>query len=285
MLKKRGNRRPRALTLRKIFKKINSFDNSSIYYFVSKNNKSSEFLVLIHGIGCNNSLLRYEESFFIYNKLNVINVDLRGHGFSENLKGKISLEDFARDIYFILKEEKATKVFLVGYSLGGFVSLKFYSLFPQFVKKMVMIDASYAINLKTLRPIFIFSGLFLFGLIILPMRAFSMHIKQDLDFSKYKWRKIFSILPLFGISISLKNLSYAINAMIKEDLSHVLEEIKVPTLILEDKRDFIFSKKSFNIEHEKISQSKLKIIEGRHLSVLIKSEAIELEILNFIKSN
>lgn len=283
MTDKRKKKTNRVLLSNKVFKKIYSFDQSPIYYFVSKNNKSKEFLVLIHGLGCNNSLFRYEESFFIYNRLNVINVDLRGHGFSENIKGKVTLEDYAKDINYILKEEGVAKAILIGYSLGGFVSLKFYSFFPKLVKKMVLIDTSYAANLKTIRPSFVFIGLFLFGLLILPARIFNVEIKHDLDFSKYKQRNALFLIHQIGLSTSLRNLSYAIEAMINENLSDILKKVKIPTLIIEDSNDVIFSKKSFRTEHRNIPRSKLEIVEGDHLSVLNKSETVEQDILKFIR--
>ncbi|MEK6984628.1 MAG: alpha/beta hydrolase [Nanoarchaeota archaeon] len=283
MAKKDVDRPKRVLFLRKVFKKIHSFDQSAIYYLVSRNNNSNEFAVLIHGLGTNNSLFRYEESFLIYKGLNVINVDLRGHGFSENIKGKVTLEDYAKDIKCILKEEKVAKAVLIGYSLGGFVSLKFYSDFPKLVKKMVLIDASYAVNLNTIRPIFIFIGLALFGLLILPARFFNVKAKQDVDFSKYKWRNVFLLIHQIGLATSLRSLSYAINAMLKENLSGVLKKVNIPTLIIEDSHDVIFSKKSFKTEHKKITKSELQIIEGSHLAVLNKSDTLEKDILNFIR--
>ena len=97
---------------KEVMKHIVSFDKSKIFYRIKKNNKTKTFTVFLHGLSCNNSMFRREEEHLIEKNYNTINIDVRGHGFSQNkIKKKIFLKDFCKDIELILKKEKVnTKV-------------------------------------------------------------------------------------------------------------------------------------------------------------------------------
>jgi len=89
-------------------------------------------IVLLHG---------YLESSEVWNgfaeklsaKFRVIAVDLPGHGFSD-VYGKVhTMEFMAEAVKEILDNLKIKKVFLTGHSLGGYVTLAFLELFPEYL--------------------------------------------------------------------------------------------------------------------------------------------------------
>ena len=57
--------------------------------------------------------------------------DLPGHGSSETWGEEHSMDDLAAAIRAVLDEEGLDKVFLVGHSMGGYVTMAFADLFPE----------------------------------------------------------------------------------------------------------------------------------------------------------
>lgn len=87
-------------------------------------------VVLLHG---------YLESLNIWDDFSsllaeycrVIRIDLPGHGGSGNLGEVHTMELLAESVKTVLDHLKLEKCFLIGHSLGGYVTLAFLELFPQ----------------------------------------------------------------------------------------------------------------------------------------------------------
>ncbi len=105
------------------------FKEGRIHYSVKGEGR---VLVLIHG---------YLESSEVWNgfetglasTFRVITVDLPGHGLS-SVYGEIhTMEFMAEAIKELLDYLRITKAFLIGHSLGGYVSLAFLELYPEYL--------------------------------------------------------------------------------------------------------------------------------------------------------
>jgi pimeloyl-ACP methyl ester carboxylesterase len=87
-------------------------------------------VVLLHG---------YLESSEIWNdfskklskKFRVISFDIPGHGESELLSDEHTMEMIAEAVYRSLKKLDVKMCFMVGHSMGGYVSLMFHKLYPE----------------------------------------------------------------------------------------------------------------------------------------------------------
>jgi len=106
-----------------------SFKEGRIHYTDSG---TGPVIVLLHG---------YLESSEVWNgfaeklsaKFRVIVVDLPGHGLSD-VYGEVHTMDFmAEAVKEILQDLKIRKAFLTGHSLGGYVTLAFLELFPEYL--------------------------------------------------------------------------------------------------------------------------------------------------------
>jgi len=64
----------------------------------------------------------------------VITIDLPGHGASGTWGKKHTMDDLARSIRAIIVSEGIEKIFLVGHSMGGYVTMAFADLFPESLK-------------------------------------------------------------------------------------------------------------------------------------------------------
>lgn len=72
----------------------------------------------------------------------VITIDLLGHGDSESLSYVHTMEEMAEAVFFVLTHLKLRKYFLVGHSLGGYVSLALAEFYPDNVRGLVMFHSS-----------------------------------------------------------------------------------------------------------------------------------------------
>jgi len=108
-----------------------------VFSFKGKQNNYSdsgtgEVVVLLHG---------YLESLEVWNgfaeklalKFRVIAIDLPGHGHSDICGEVHSMEFMAEAVRELLDSLNINKVFLTGHSLGGYVTLAFLELFPEYL--------------------------------------------------------------------------------------------------------------------------------------------------------
>lgn len=70
----------------------------------------------------------------------VITLDLRGHGESDTLLWNFTLEDYANDIYELLRHVNVQQATFIGLSMGGYILFAFYRLFPTMVRRLVLAD-------------------------------------------------------------------------------------------------------------------------------------------------
>ncbi len=70
----------------------------------------------------------------------VITLDLRGHGESDTLLWNFTLEDYAKDIYELLRHLNMQQATFIGLSMGGYILFEFYRFFPNMVNALVLAD-------------------------------------------------------------------------------------------------------------------------------------------------
>lgn len=98
-------------------------------------------LVFLHGFLENKNLWKEVVPDFT-SKHRVICVDLMGHGVSECLGYVHSMEDQADMVFALIHHLKLRKITLIGHSMGGYVALAFAELYPDVVKRLMLVNAS-----------------------------------------------------------------------------------------------------------------------------------------------
>lgn len=98
-------------------------------------------IVFIHGNDMNSSIWKCQQNYFCKN-YKILAIDLRGFGKSSKPPGSLTAEVHAADLKFVLDTLEITKIYLVGWSIGGIVSLSFTLSYPEYVKKLVLIDTT-----------------------------------------------------------------------------------------------------------------------------------------------
>ncbi|MCA9404968.1 MAG: alpha/beta hydrolase [Candidatus Omnitrophica bacterium] len=189
-----------------------------------------ECLLFIHGWGVDGRIWRQQTKHFADN-FKVIAIDLPGHGKSG--WHSVTLSDMSKDIYFILNELNIKRVVLIGSSLGGLLALKYYEMFPQGVKDMIMVGSM---------PKFSKSEDYPYGLDIERMRKLehqvedaypsivhiffrSLFTKEERQTRRYKWLQKFRKYDIVPIKPAL--VEY-LDILEREDLRNVLKDAPIP---------------------------------------------------------
>ncbi len=121
------------------------FDSNGckIHYCIEGNGPP---LILIHGYAVNadinwrwNGLIRKLRKYFT-----TISIDLRGHGLSEKPTKPDSYGiEMAKDIVRLMDHLKIQKAYIMGYSMGGFITLKLITMYPERIIKAVVGGAGF----------------------------------------------------------------------------------------------------------------------------------------------
>ena len=96
------------------------------------------WLVLIHGAWATHEWWRWQVPELSHN-YRVLSLDVRGHGQSSPLEKPDSVDNFAKDLGTLLQKVGADEVALVGWSMGGIISMQYYLDNPSRVKALVLI--------------------------------------------------------------------------------------------------------------------------------------------------
>ena len=117
------------------YHKLNDVDITIAYREVGS---GDDILLFIHGLG--NSLIGWEMNTRPLSEYyRCVALDLPGNGFSSRDGYPYGIDFFAHSVAAFIKENGWSGVTLAGHSMGGQVSLRMAYLFPDLVRKLVLI--------------------------------------------------------------------------------------------------------------------------------------------------
>tara|TARA_Y100001936_G_C16018261_1_gene637829 strand:- start:686 stop:1459 length:774 start_codon:yes stop_codon:yes gene_type:complete len=99
---------------------INSFDSKGTYYQLNK--KKELPIVLIHGVGLDNEMWKYQFNSF---ENTVLTYDILGHGKTPLRVGQVTFDDFSEQLINLIGELGIGKIHLVGFSIGSLIARNF----------------------------------------------------------------------------------------------------------------------------------------------------------------
>jgi proline iminopeptidase len=272
---------------------LTSFDNTKIFYKISKAKRPKGTILFIHGgFFGNHTLLKKIYSGFVKD-YNLILPDVRGKGDSDFPKKKqsISLEDYATDMYEILKKEKVKEIYIVGVSFGGLISLKLYELFSTKIKikKLILISSSYTtmhakkkvLISKIMIPML--KGIIIFLDAIWP---FKEKRRKDIDYSKMPKRNfhLFYAISLFrnnSFKTLLRRYKTGFNVLEHEVKEDSIKKVKIPVLLIWGDKDILFGKWIQEKMIKLFEKPEIKIIKGGSHNIYIHDSK---EVIRYIQS-
>ncbi|UCD01107.1 MAG: alpha/beta hydrolase [Promethearchaeota archaeon] len=260
------------------------YNDIELYY---RNEGSGEPLVLLSGLGSKMSW-NYQIPFF-KQKMRVIAPHNRGAGRSSRPNYPYTMDMFVEDLKQLLDHLGIQKnIHLCGLSMGGMIAQNFILKYPQMIKTLILC-ATFArnetgssksiIEAQKLMENFDLEHKFRVRAAALYSRPFRKKMKQD--------KELFESLKqdFMEDPITFQDWVNQGAAVSEHNTEIQLHTIKQPTLILLGDDDHIIPTLKYSkILHEKIPNSRLKIIEGvGHRFTDEKPDIVNNIIWNFIK--
>ncbi|MCF6249246.1 MAG: alpha/beta hydrolase, partial [Desulfobacula sp.] len=98
-------------------------------------------LVFLHGFLENKSM--WKDYFEVLSQTHtVIGIDLPGHGKSEDIAYVHTMEEMAEAVKAVIKHENIRKHYLIGHSMGGYVSMAYAEKYSDALKGVVMFHST-----------------------------------------------------------------------------------------------------------------------------------------------
>ena len=241
-------------------------------------------VVLLHGFPFNRSLWR-EQAAALGATHRVVTPDLRGHGETSVTSGQATMEMMAEDVAALLDELGLKRVVLGGLSMGGYVTLAFYRLFPERVRALVLADTrpqgdddkARQTREETARRA-LREGV---GVIVESMLP-KMLAPATLEGAPHVVERVREMM----LGTEPEGAAAALRGMaVRRDQTDLLEGIKVPTLIVVGAEDAITPPKDSETMHALVSGSLMKVIaRAGHVSNVERPAEFNRALADFLKS-
>jgi 3-oxoadipate enol-lactonase len=240
-------------------------------------------VVLLHGFPFNRSMWR-EQAASLRAGYQIITPDLRGHGESE-LSETATMALMASDVAALMDELKIERAVVGGLSMGGYVTLAFYHLYPERVRALVLADTraqadtNEARELREQQALKILSeGMQPIADAMLPKILSTVTLDKQPETVARVREMILRTKPE-GAAAALRGMA------VREDRRDLLSQIDVPTLIIVGSEDAITPPELSRAMHQEIRGSRLEVIEGAaHVSNLERPSEFNRALKTFLES-
>jgi pimeloyl-ACP methyl ester carboxylesterase len=187
-------------------------NDAKIYYEVYGKGQP---IVLLHGglFGSTIEMAGFIDS--LKGKFQVIAISTRGHGKSEIGKEPLTLEQRANDVMAVINAVTKNSVIILGFSDGAYTAYKIGALFPDKIKKMIVIGA---------------------GELYPGLREFNFTFRQAISMDTVYWKQQLKLMPEPNrIEEVFQQVGNCYNKLtVGKDL---LGSIKCPVLVMAGDRD------------------------------------------------
>ena len=243
---------------------------------------SGPVVVLLHGYPFNRTLWR-DQVTALQENYRVIVPDLRGHGASGIMPGPATMEQMAGDIAGLLDNLNIAQATIGGLSMGGYVALAFYRLFPFRVLSLILAatraqaDNDEAKQNREMQAAKARTeGMEGIADALLPKLLTAETVAKRPEIVKHLRGMMASTNPE-GAAAALQGMAT------RQDQTSFLSEIAAPTLILVGSEDAITPPVDAELMHREIKGSRLEIIAGAgHVVNLEKREEFNAAIGRFL---
>lgn len=244
-----------------------------------------EALLFLHGWASSIRVFAQQTEHFSRSN-RVILVDLPGHG--ETTWQPVSFSEIVYDVEEILNALGVDTLNVVGSSMGGMLGLKFYGMFPQRVRRLVMAGSV---------PRFLQSPGMPVGLKFAEMQKLkeqvatkypgildiffrSLFTLEERESEKFKWIHQFRKEEN---PPSQEALIYFLDLLEREDLVAILKNIRIPVQFISGRHDYICSASSMEYLKTLLPYAQFNFIEkSGHFPFLIRSAEFNQEVEKFL---
>lgn len=240
-------------------------------------------LLFVHGWMMNHEVWR--EQVAAFGKTNrVVTVGLRGFGQSDKPAGEYTLDLFADDLDFVVRELKLDKPVVVGWSMGVSIALVYAAKHPERVSKLALVDGT---------PMLVAAGDWVHA--IPPEAANGLLGAMQADFAAGTRGFVELMFPEAGAD-ELKNWIHGITQQTTaavalnsignaagRDLRPEVKRVAHPTLIMCGDQDHVCLPEASRYMHSQIAGSELHEFAGKgHAPFLTDAEAFNVRLQSFV---
>ncbi len=248
-------------------------------------NEQGPPIVLIHGFPFSSAMWKSQVEV-LKRDFRVVTYDMRGFGKSQTKHGPFTMELLVDDLIQLLDHEKISKATVVGFSMGGFLTLRAIERNPARFRALVLANTRSAADsneskvrrtdaLKTIKS----KGLAAFADGFLKSAVSPATLQGKPELMKTLKGMVTTTNTVSGVSEGLFAL------MSRTDTTESLSLIKVPTLILVGLDDAVTPIANAKVLHDAIAGSKMEVIpEAGHMSPIENPEAFNQNLMRFLKS-
>ncbi|MGE4347100.1 MAG: alpha/beta fold hydrolase [Flavobacteriaceae bacterium] len=257
--------------------KFTLYKGAEIHY--SENGKGS-VVVLLHGFLENQTMWN-----FLIDKLSkkhrVFAFDLLGHGKSESIGYIHTMEEQADMVYAVLYENKIRKATLIGHSMGGYVALAFAELYPDVIKKIVLVNSTARADSAERR-------LNRDRAIQAVKQNFSTFVKMSItnlfsEKNRKKRSKEIEEVKKQALKTPIQGIIAALEGMkIRNDREVMLHFAPYPMMLILGTEDSVLNYED-NKDQTENTQVKLVSLESGHMSHLENTDELIENIVTFLK--
>jgi 3-oxoadipate enol-lactonase len=243
---------------------------------------SGPTVVLVHGYPFNRTMWD-EQVAALRDNYRVIRLDLRGHGESEATEGPASMSLMAQDIASVMDGVGVDRAVIGGLSMGGYVALAFYQLFPSRVEKLLLADTRAQADTEEAKKVraeqvqkILAEGMAGIADAMLPKLLAPETVSKRPEVVKRVRDMMLQTKPE-GAAAALRGMAQ------REDRTARLADIQVPTLIIVGREDAITPLADSEKMHAAIAGSQLTVIENAgHVSNIEQPEQFNRTLRDFL---
>jgi 3-oxoadipate enol-lactonase len=240
-------------------------------------------VVLLHGFPFNRSMWR-EQVAALGSCCRVITPDMRGFGESSDAEGIATMEAMASDVAALLDNLGIERAVVGGLSMGGYVTLAFYRLFPERVLALLLADTRPQPDDEDARRTreetaqrALDEGMEPISSAMLPKLLSPSTIERDPALVERVRSMILGTRPATAAA-ALRGMA------LRRDQRDLLSSINVPTLIVVGAEDRLTPASDAELMYKEITGSRLRVVEGAaHLANLERPAEFNLAFLEFLE--
>ncbi|PEX91709.1 alpha/beta fold hydrolase [Bacillus cereus] len=248
----------------------------------------SKTVFFVHGWPLNHQMYQYQLNILPQHGFRCIAMDIRGNGQSDKPWTGYTYDRLADDIAIVLEALQVENATLVGFSVGGALSIRYMSRYNgRRISKLALIDA--------VSPSFVKNPESPYGVpkeqaeaLINQMYVNLPKFLNDVSLSFFNRNLGAATLEWFSY-LGMQSASYALikilQAAANEDVTKDLSNINVPTKIFHGVHDQLIPYKSAELTQKRIKNAQLHALTNSgHGSPIDQADELNEEIIKFLNS-
>jgi len=249
------------------------FGGQMVVYEAGRGNARG--IMLVHGIGQEAARDYRDHIAWLQKSFHVVAVDLPGFGASDKANVLYSPENYARVLKHVADRFLRGPFVLVGHSMGAVVSLRYAAMYPEDVRRLVVIDAPGVLHRYSVTSQYLAH----LGLEFIPPAA------EPLDWLTNLARKILAPLERLHLDpqvilsspqlrqrlLGADPAKIAGLAVVSEDLRLELPKVRAETLIVWGAQDTLVPLRTGKVLALKLPRARLAVIEGAGHEVVLEA--------------